>query len=103
LSSRTGLPALNAVQGPCPELAHHDLASRIHVGNAAESGKTRTNANNPQQTPPRGVHEATRQGAWPSDIGLLQCFGRMAIRKRHKMATSRPSDALCTSTLRALR
>jgi hypothetical protein len=32
-------------------LAHRDLASRIHVRNAAESGQTRTDANDPEPTP----------------------------------------------------
>jgi hypothetical protein len=31
-------------------MAHRDLASRIHVRNAAESGQTRTDVNDPQQT-----------------------------------------------------
>jgi len=31
-------------------MAHRDLASRIHVRNAAESGQTRTDANDPQPT-----------------------------------------------------
>src|SRR5215470_7207456 len=34
-------------QHSCRLLAHRDLASRIHVGNATESGQTRTGANDP--------------------------------------------------------
>jgi hypothetical protein len=30
-----------------PVVAHRDLASRIHVCNAAESGQTRTDVNDP--------------------------------------------------------
>jgi len=32
-------------------LAHRDLASTIHFRNGAESGQTRTDANDPQETP----------------------------------------------------
>jgi hypothetical protein len=45
--------------------AHRDLASRIHVRNAAESGQTRTDANAP-----------TRTSAGDSDIGTLWNIGR---------------------------
>src|SRR5262245_32282977 len=33
-----------------PFMAHRDLASRIHVRNAAESGQIRTDANDPELT-----------------------------------------------------
>jgi hypothetical protein len=33
-----------------PEIAHRALASRIHVRNAAENGRTRTDANDPNLT-----------------------------------------------------
>src|SRR5262249_32451128 len=42
-----------------PFMAHRDLASRIHVGNAAESGQTRTDAND---RAPQGRELPVREG-----------------------------------------
>src|SRR4029450_6366756 len=42
-----------------PRLYHRDLASRIHVCNAAESGQTRTNANDPTVWSGRAVQEVS--------------------------------------------
>ena len=59
LSSRsvTSLSALAPAQRAGAQrlcaLAHRDLASRIHVRNAAESGQTGTDVNDPMQTSSR--------------------------------------------------
>jgi hypothetical protein len=44
-------------------LAHRDLASRIHVRNAAESGQTRTDVNDPE---PPSVAQLFRKAHIPA-------------------------------------
>ena len=46
----SGVEVPNSAARKCPVLAHRDLASRIHVGNAAESGQAPTDANDPERT-----------------------------------------------------